>query len=379
MDGSTHSHHQKNHPDSHVGNDHHHSHPVRTEHESRRRPWGRLRHRLRHLLVPHRHEMTARTDAALEGSAEGMRTLWCSLAILGATTTIQAVVVAWSGSVALLGDAIHNAADALTALPLALAFTVGRRAANPRYPYGYGRAEDLAGIAVVATIAVSSGLAAFETVNRLLHPHPVTHLAGVAVAAAAGFLGNEWVARYRLRTGRRIGSAALIADGLHARTDGFTSLAVLLGAAGTALGWNAADPLVGLVITAAILLVLRDAAREVYRRLMDSVDPALITRAEEALRTVPGVLAVGQVRMRWIGHTLRAEADIVVAPHLSVVQAHTLAVHAEHALIHALPHLTAATIHTDHPPHATNPHAALLHHAPGTARAAQTVPGDGPF
>jgi cation diffusion facilitator family transporter len=187
----------------------------------------------------------------------------------------------------------------------------------------------------------------------------------VATAAVAGFVGNEWVARYRIRTGRRIGSAALVADGLHARTDGFTSLAVLIGAGGVAIGWRWADPVVGLAITVAILAVLRDAARQVYRRLMDAVDPEAIDAAESALAQVEGVRAVGMVKMRWIGHALRAEADIVVDADLTVVQAHALAVAAEHALIHAVPRLEAATVHTDHPPLpgvAEDPHAALAHH-----------------
>jgi len=188
----------------------------------------------------------------------------------------------------------------------------------------------------------------------------------VAIAALIGFAGNELVARYRMRTGRKIGSAALVADGLHARTDGFTSLAVLVGAGGVAVGWRWADPVIGLLITAAIALVLRDAAREVYRRLLDAVDPALIERAEDTLRSVDGVRGVGQVRMRWIGHNLRAEADIVVDPSLTVVEAHALAVASEHALIHAVSRLTAATVHTDHAPQAgdhQDPHAVLSHHA----------------
>ncbi|GAB3975227.1 cation diffusion facilitator family transporter [Actinoallomurus acanthiterrae] len=303
-----------------------------------------------------------KVDTAMETSREGMRTLWLSLGILGLTTVIQATVVALSGSVALLGDTIHNAADALTAVPLGIAFVLGRRAANRRYTYGYGRAEDLAGIAIVVTIAASSALAAYEAIDRLLNPRDIGHLWAVAIAALIGFIGNEWVARYRIRTGRRIGSAALIADGLHARTDGFTSLAVLLGAGGAALGWSAADPIVGLLITAAILLVLKDAAREVYRRLMDSVDPGLVESAETALTDIDGVRGVGQVRMRWIGHALRAEADIVVDPHLTVVEAHELAVAAEHALIHAVPRLTAATVHTDHTDHGEDPHHELAHH-----------------
>ncbi|GAA2098177.1 cation diffusion facilitator family transporter [Streptomyces albiaxialis] len=346
-----------------------HEHGHRHEHEHRH--GHGLRHRARHVLKPHSHEAADKVDAAMETSREGMRTLWLSLAVLGATTVVQALIVALSGSVALLGDTVHNAADALTALPLGLAFVLGRRAANRRYTYGYGRAEDLAGVVIVGTIAASAAFAAYEAVDRLLHPRDVIHLWAVAAAALVGFAGNEWVARLRIHTGRRIGSAALVADGLHARTDGFTSLAVLLGAGGAALGWRQADPVVGLLITAAILFVLRDAAREVYRRLMDSVDPALVDTAEAALRDVPGIRAVGSVRMRWIGHALRAEADIVVDPGLTVVRAHALAVAAEHALIHAVPRLTAATVHTDHttaPADGPDPHAELAHHGRPSAR-----------
>ena len=330
---------------------------------------ARPRHKLAHLIAPHSHDAGEKVDATMEASREGMRTLWLSLAILGATTAVQAVIAALSGSVALLGDTIHNGADALTALPLGVAFVLGRRAATRRYTYGYGRAEDLAGIAIVLTIAASSALAAYEAIDRLAHPRGVTYLWAVALAAVAGFVGNEAVARYRIGTGRRIGSAALVADGLHARTDGFTSLAVLLGAGGAALGWHWADPIVGLLITVAILLVLRDAAAQVYRRLMDAVDPDLIDRAERALGSVDGVRTVGAVRMRWIGHALRAEADIVVDPTLTVVQAHALAVAAEHALIHAVPRLAAATVHSDHTatPATGDPHAALNHHSADTA------------
>jgi cation diffusion facilitator family transporter len=304
-------------------------------------------------------------DRALESSAEGMRALWISLAVLGATALFQVVVVVLSGSVALLGDTVHNAADALTALPLAVAFVLGRRAATRRFTYGYGRAEDLAGIVIVLTVAASAAFAAFTAVDRLLNPRDIDHLSAVAVAAVVGFIGNEWVARYRVRVGRKIGSAALVADGLHARTDGFTSLAVLLSAGGAAAGWQWADPVVGLAITAAILLVLRDAAREVFRRIMDAVDPALVDAAEHALGHVPGVREVGELRLRWIGHRLRAEVAIVVDGKLSVREAHQVAVNAEHALLHAVPRLTAALVHADPAPvpGQDDPHAALAHHA----------------
>jgi cation diffusion facilitator family transporter len=345
------------------GHDHHHTHNSRPVHGSSGR-WSRLRHRLAHVLKPHSHETAARVDAAMETAAEGMRTLWISLAILGVTAAFQAVIVALSGSVALLGDTVHNVADALTALPLAVAFILGRRAPNRRFTYGYGRAEDLAGIVIVCTIAASAGFAGWTAVDRLLHPREMEHVPAVAVAAVVGFIGNEWVARYRIRTGRRIGSAALVADGLHARTDGFTSLAVLLGAGGAAVGWRMADPIVGLAITAAILLVLRDAAREVFRRVMDAVEPELVDAAERALRQIPGVREVGELRMRWIGHRLRAEVAVVVDAELSVRAAHEVAVECEHALLHAVPRLTAALVHADPAPvpGESDPHEALVHH-----------------
>jgi cation diffusion facilitator family transporter len=324
--------------------------------------WHQVGHRLGHLLRPHTHDSTDKVDAALEASTAGLRALWVSLAVLGATAAAQAVVAVWSGSVALLGDTLHNVADALTAVPLGVAYLVGRRAATRRYTYGYGRAEDLAGIAIVATIAASAVLAGYEAVRRLLHPQAVAQLGWVAAAALVGFAGNELVARYRITVGRRIGSVALVADGLHARTDGLTSLAVLLGAGGAALGWGWADPAVGLGITAAIAVVLKDAAREVYRRLMDAVDPDLIDTAETTLRDIPGVLDVPTVRMRWIGHHLHAEADLVLNADLSLRQAHEVAADAEHQLSHAIPRLSGATVHTDPATHVGAEHHAELSH-----------------
>ena len=303
--------------------------------------------RLRHLLRPHSHEAADKVDAAMESRAEGIRVLWIALAVLAGTALLQAVVVAVSGSVALLGDTLHNAADALTAVPLAIAFVLGRRPPTRRYTYGYGRAEDLAGVMIAVIIAASSALAGYEAVTRLARPRPVSNLIAVGVAAVIGFTGNELVARYRVRVGRKIGSAALVADGLHARADGFTSLAVLLGVGGVAVGWDWADPVVGLVITVAILAVLRQAAREIYRRLMDAVDPALVDQVEQVLRATPGVLGAGQVRLRWIGHQLRAECEVVVDADTSAIGAHQVAVSAEHGLLHALPRLSAALVHAD--------------------------------
>jgi cation diffusion facilitator family transporter len=297
------------------------------------------------LFRPHSHDAADSVDSALESSAQGIRAVKISLVALAVTAALQMLVVAVSGSVALLADTIHNFSDALTALPLWIAFVVGRRAANRRYTYGYGRAEDLAGLFIVAMIALSAVVAGAQAIRRLIDPLPIQHVGWVALAGLIGFLGNELVAVYRVRVGRRIGSAALVADGLHARTDGFTSLAVLAGAAGVAAGFPLADPIVGLLITVAILAVLRTAVRDVYRRVMDAVDPELVDQAESALLATPGVLEVRAIRMRWIGHRLHAEADLDIDGRISVTDAHRLAHDAEHRLTRDLPKLRAAAIH----------------------------------
>ena len=271
-----------------------------------------------HTLIPHSHDATDSVDDALESSAIGIRAVKISLVALGVTALAQAVIVVLSGSVALAADTIHNFSDALTAVPLWIAFVLGTRAATRRYTYGFGRAEDLAGLFVVAMIVLSAVIAGYEAVTRLIHPVRIEHVGWVAAAGLVGFIGNELVALYRIRVGRRIGSAALVADGLHARTDGFTSLAVLLSAGGVALGFPLADPIVGMLITVAIVAVLRTAARDVFRRLMDGVDPELVDTAEAALAARSGVTAVRSVRMRWIGHRLHADAELDVEPGTSL-------------------------------------------------------------
>jgi cation diffusion facilitator family transporter len=324
------------HPD---GSGHGHGHETSTG------TFARLRSGLLHVVTPHTHDPADAVDDAARASSEGIRAVKISLAVLGVTALAQLAVVLLTGSVALLADTIHNFSDAMTAVPLWIAFVLGRRAPTRRYTYGYGRAEDLAGLFIVAMIALSAVVAGAQAIRRLIDPVPIQHVGWVAVAGLIGFLGNELVAVYRIRVGRRIGSAALVADGLHARTDGFTSLAVLAGAAGVAAGFPLADPIVGLLITVAILAVLRTAVRDVYRRIMDAVDPELVDQAESALLATPGVLEVRAIRMRWIGHRLHAEADLDIDGRISVTDAHRLAHDAEHRLTRDLPKLRAAAIH----------------------------------
>lgn len=300
---------------------------------------------IKEIFAPHSHDAADSVDDTLESTAAGIRTVKISLLVLGLTALIPIVIVVMSGSVALAADTIHNFADALTAVPLWIAFALGAKPATRRYTYGFGRVEDLAGSFVVAMITMSAIIAGYEAIARLIHPQQIEHVGWVALAGLVGFIGNEWVALYRIRVGHRIGSAALIADGLHARTDGFTSLAVLCSAGGVALGFPLADPIVGLLITAAILAVLRTAARDVFRRLLDGVDPAMVDAAEQALAARPGVQAVRSVRMRWIGHRLHADAELDVDPALDLAQAHRIAHDAEHELTHTVPKLTTALIH----------------------------------
>ena len=329
-------------PDRHDQQDHDHQDHHHQDHDHHS-GWRGV---VASVFAPHSHDSADSVDSALEGSSQGIRAVKISLVVLGVTALLQVLVVAISGSVALLADTVHNVADALTALPLWVAFALSRRAASRRYTYGFGRVEDLAGLFVIAMIALSAVIAGWEAVGRLVNPAPIGHLGWVAAAGVVGFAGNELVALYRIRVGRRIGSGALVADGLHARTDGFTSLAVVLGAVGVALGWPAADPIIGLLIAVAVLLVLRSATRDVFRRLMDGVDPALVDTAEHALLDTGGVRGIRRLRIRWLGHTLQAEVDLEVDPELTLACSHDIAHHAETRLLDQVPRLTGATIHT---------------------------------
>ena len=318
-----------------------------------------LRGLIEELIHPHSHDAADKVDAVLESSEIGIRVLKISLGAMLLTAVLQLAVVLLSGSVALLADTIHNFADALTSVPLWIAFALARRAANRRYTYGYGRAEDAAGGVIVMIIFGSALLAAWEAMQKILHPEPMTNLGFVAVAAVIGFLGNEGVALYRIRVGKQIGSAALVADGYHARADGLTSLAVLIGVVGVLLGFPIADPLVGLGITVAILLITKDAARTMWHRMMDAVEPGFIDRLEHAAGHVEGVQSVHDVRARWLGHRLEADLRIVVDSDLSTTRSHAIAEAVRHALFHEDPKLASVLVHTDPCEHSGIDHHAL--------------------
>jgi len=283
-------------------------------------------------------------DPRILRSREAMRTLALSLIVLGITAGFQLVVVVLSGSVALLADTVHNIGDALTAVPLGIAFVLLRRPPTKQMSYGWGRAEDFAGLTVVLIILFSAAYAAYESIVRLIEPQAPSHLLATAIAGAIGFIGNEWVAVYRIRSGKRIGSAALVADGYHARVDGFTSLGVVLGVGGVAAGFELADPIVGIAISLVILRIVWQSLRTIGLRAMDGVEAGTIDRIARSARTVDGVRDVADVRARWLGHGIKAELAIEIPPDATVADAHELAEIVHHELSHDVEHIADVTI-----------------------------------
>jgi cation diffusion facilitator family transporter len=286
-------------------------------------------------------------DPTIVTTQRGIWAIKWSFVGLCATALIQGVMVWLSGSIALLADTIHNFGDAATAIPLWIAFLFARRNPSQRFTYGLGRAEDLAGVLIVGIILLSAIVAGYQAFSRLLNPQPIAHLGAVIAAAVLGFLGNEAVALFRIKVGTEIGSAALIADGYHARVDGWTSLAVLVGAGGMWLGYPIVDPIVGVIITIAILRIVWESGATIFTRLLDGVDPTVLEEVRHAVQHVPDVQEVTQVRVRWLGHRLHAELNIAVSPYLSVAQGHAIATEARHQLLHHVPHLANAIIHVD--------------------------------
>jgi cation diffusion facilitator family transporter len=322
--------------------EHHHDHHDH-DHDHGGGRWSRLRH----ALSPHSHDHTEAIQTADEASREGIRAAWLSLAGMGATAVLQIVIVALSGSIALLADTVHNLGHLATTIPLIIAFRLGRRPPTRRYSYGFKRAEDLVGLFIGLVIAASAALIIWESVRALAEPRQLSHLGWVVAAALVGALGNEAVAIYRIRAGRRIGSAALIAEGQHARTDALTSLAVLIGVAGAWAGMPQLDAIVGLVIAAVIIAVLVSSMRTVLRRLMDGVDDGTLDRIEAVVAGVDGVQTVDRCRARWIGHRLEADLDIGVEPQLTLQDGHAIAHRVHRTLVRTVPHLDRATVHVN--------------------------------
>lgn len=283
-------------------------------------------------------------DATIATTTKGIWAIKWSFVILAITAAIQFAIVLLSGSVALLADMIHNVGDAVTAIPLWIAFRLARRKPSPTFTYGYGRVEDLAGMAIVFIILISALVAAYEAINRLIHPQAITAVGWVALAGVIGFLGNEVVAVFRIRVGREIESAALIADGYHARTDGLTSLAVVVGAIGVYFGFPLADPIIGLIITVMIFGIVWQSTKAVFTRALDGIDPEVTAEIRHAAEHIPGIKQVLDVRARWLGHRLNTELDVAVDGSLSLTDADAIAVQYERELAEHVPALSSARI-----------------------------------
>ncbi len=286
-------------------------------------------------------------DPSIISTQRGLWAIKWSFFGLMVTTLFQLVVVYFSSSIALLADTIHNLGDACTAIPLGIAFILGKRKPSKRFTYGYGRVEDLAGVVVVLTILTSAIVAGYESIQRFLHPRPVGYLWAVAAASIIGFLGNEGVAIFRIKVGKEMGSAALIADGYHARTDGIASLAVLLSVIGVSMGYPLADPIIGILMTLLILRIVWESAAAVFTRLLDGVDPDVVDEIKAEARHSKGVEDVSEVRVRWLGHRMQAELNVAVGQELSVEQGHNIASQVRHDLLHKLKFLSGVTIHVD--------------------------------
>jgi len=300
--------------------------------------------RVKHAVVPHSHDHTEQVLVGDEARAFGIRAAWISLVVMGLTALGQVVIVWLSGSVALLADTVHNLGHLATTIPLIIAFKLGAKPATQRYSYGFRRAEDVVGLLIAAVIALSAGLIIWESIRALTGERELTHLGWVFAAGVVGFVGNELVAIYRIRAGRRIGSAALVAEGNHARADGLTSLAVVAGAIAAWLGFPQLDALIGLVIGVFILWILVLSLRSVIQRLMDGVDDDVVPALSAAAASVEGVRDVESTRARWSGHTLQADLAVRVDPALSVGEGEEVAERVRQQLPGAVPHLAETSV-----------------------------------
>lgn len=298
---------------------------------------------LKHTFL-HSHDIHEKVDDVMESHERGFWATKWALISLTLTTVIQIVIVYFSGSTALFADTVHNLGDGANSIPLLIAFALQRRGRTRQFTYGYGRTEDLAGVIIVVLIAFSAAVAGYESIRKIIDPQPISYLGWVALAALVGFIGNEAVAWLQIRTGRQIGSAALIADGQHARVDGITSLAVLIGAGGVAIGVPILDPIVGLLITITILWILKDAGLAVFRRLLDGIEPAILAEVEHAPMHVEGVRQVRDARARWVGHKVRAELEVMVDPNLTIADSEGISEQVVQALADHVPAFGGATI-----------------------------------
>jgi len=301
------------------------------------------------------------SHGAIAAEPNALRVTLVSSAVLGGVAALELAIAVVSRSAGVLADGLHNLGDLSTTIALAAAFVLSRRAPTRRFPYGYHRGEDLAGLFVLLLIVASAVASGVTSIEHLVHGTHVTAYGAAIAVAVVGFVGNEAVARYKTVAGRRLGSVALVADGEHSRVDGFASLAAAAGVAGAWLGAPVLDSVAGLLLTAVIAWVAVDTARHVTGRLLDEADASLVELIERTAQDVPGVVEVSETRARWTGRRVLAELTLAVAPTETVSRAHALGEEVRHRLFHSVESLAEVIVHLD-PAGDEAAHQATSHH-----------------
>ena len=334
MEPNTEPHHDTHESD----NSHDHDHE---DHDHGKGIIGRLMH---FLSLGHTHEHHHEYDLK-KNSKEGIKALKISFLGLMITAVFQFFIVLYTGSVALLADTVHNFSDALTAIPLWIAYRLNLKQKSKKYPYGYGRVEDMAGLFIILMIALSAVVVFLESIRRLYNPVEIDHLGILALSGIIGFLGNEIVAKYRIGVGKKIGSEALVADGMHARTDGLTSLAVIVGAFGAYIGFPILDPIVGIIIGFMILMILKDTTSTLWFRLMDRADLQLIEKIEKISMNYEGVAKIHDIKTRSSGQSLFAELHIIMNREYTIEESHEITSNLRAGLQSEIQNLVEVTVY----------------------------------
>jgi cation diffusion facilitator family transporter len=276
-------------------------------------------------------------SSAQYGNKDAVRAVIVSAVGLGLAALAEIVASILSGSASVLADGLHNAGDVMTSFILLFTFALVRRPATRRYSSGYGRFEDVATLLIIVVIIVTAAVAAAESIGKLIQPVTYSNIPLSMGAALVGVIANLGVSVYKLRVGRWIGSESLAADGIHSRIDALVSAGAFAGIGLAGLGLRIADPIVGILITVAIVYVLAGTVKQLYYRMMDAVDPTIVDELTSAASSVPGVLQVHDVRVRWVGRELVAVMHVAVNPKSTLEEAHAVAMRVEVAVCHEVP------------------------------------------
>lgn len=276
-------------------------------------------------------------SSAHYGNKDAVRAVVVSAVALGIAAVAEISASLVSGSASVLADGLHNSGDVLTSFILLFTFALVRRPATRRFSSGYGRFEDVATLLIIVVIIITAAVAASESVAKFIHPTNYSNIPLSLGAAIVGVIANLVVSEYKVRVGRGIGSESLQADGIHSRIDAVVSAGAFVGIGLAGLGLKIADPIVGVLITFAIVYVLAGTVKQLYYRMMDAVDPTIVDEITNAAASVSGVLQVHDVRVRWVGRELVAVMHVAMNPKSTLEEAHSLALRVEDSVCHEVP------------------------------------------